>query len=183
MNIEVSNRLEQKISFSASLRLFPIDMPDYLWALANHKGSDASVRIERRGELPALAVAKAWIVANPDRTHFRGSFRIGGDSVMWTVSGLPITRQLSQRRFCRNAWVVTLLSSNEGNFVHGCRVRFAGSPLILKRETTPRSREGPAASWSDGNRTALWMYFVSFAEADANEPIDHQGEWQKGEYG
>jgi hypothetical protein len=40
-----------------------------------------------------------------------------------------------------------------------------------------------AASWSDGNRTGLWLYFVSIAEADANEPIDHQREWQKGEYG
>jgi hypothetical protein len=33
------------------------------------------------GELPALAVAKAWIVAYPDRTAFFGDyFRIGGDS-------------------------------------------------------------------------------------------------------
>jgi hypothetical protein len=57
------------------------------------------------------------------------------------------------------------------------------APLILRRETTPRSRENPAASWSDGNRTGLWLYFVSIAETDANEPIDHQGEWQKSEYG
>jgi hypothetical protein len=27
------------------------------------------------------------------------------------------------------------------------------------------------------------LYFVGLAEADANEPIDHQGEWQEGEYG
>ena len=47
----------------------------------------------------------------------------------------------------------------------------------------PRSREGSAVSWSDGNRTGLWLYFVSIAEADANEPIDHQGEWQQREYG
>jgi hypothetical protein len=52
-----------------------------------------------------------------------------------------------------------------------------------RRETALRLREGPAASRSDGNRTGLWLYFVSIAEADANEPINHQREWQKGESG
>jgi hypothetical protein len=56
-------------------------------------------------------------------------------------------------------------------------------PVLLRREMMPRSREGSAVSWSDGNRTGLWLYFVSIAEADANEPIDHQGEWQQREYG
>jgi hypothetical protein len=27
------------------------------------------------------------------------------------------------------------------------------------------------------------LYFVDLAEADANEPIDHQRKWQDGEYG
>jgi hypothetical protein len=60
----------------------------------------------------------------PGHYHpFWGNFRVDGYSVMWIISGLPITRQLSQRRFCRNAGVVPLLSTNEGNFVDGCRAR------------------------------------------------------------
>jgi hypothetical protein len=59
---------------------------------------------------------------------------------------------------------------------------------------SPRLREGflvvsvtesdrIAPSRSRGRRCGWRLYFVGLAEADANEPIDHQGEWQEGEYG
>ena len=44
-------------------------------------------------------------------------------------------------------------------------------------------RQGLKASRSHGNRPGLRLYAVGVTEADANEPIDHQGERQEGKYG